>query len=121
MADITPLPNSPVEQTNPADVGTSTSEFKLTLGTIIGILSAGIVGVTALLKELQGVYPGAAWIAVGLTVLGTLGSIVFALRGYTASRAQVKVALANVVAAQTIAASSAAAGPSSPTLVPPRP
>ena len=96
-----------VEQTNPSDVGSSTTEFKL--AAIAGVVGAVLAGLVAAFAALQQSMPDVGWIASAVVILGSLTSAVLPLLRYVSGRSQVKVAALNAQAAQVIASTPTAA------------
>lgn len=84
-------------ESDPNKAGTSTSEFKL--ATIVGVIGAVVAGASLALTQLKEVLPDAGWIAVGLTVLGGLGTMLAVASKYIGGRSAVKVAQLGVQAA----------------------
>lgn len=82
-----PEQKPPTDATKP---GAQTSEFKLTLGTIIGTAAAIIAGATVTVQQLQDVFPGAAALVAIAGILGTSGMVVGALAKFIGSRTAVK-------------------------------
>jgi small-conductance mechanosensitive channel len=88
MSD-TSTTGTPTEQTNPLDVGTSTSEFHLSaVAAVLGIV-ATIVGYVATILD---VLPqDLKWVGVASAIVGIISTCLTAL-GYTVTRGAVKKA-----------------------------
>lgn len=80
---------APPSQTDPAKPGYSTSEFQLVLGVIVAV----IAGSTAVLTQLQTLFPGNQAIAGIATVVGAMAGVVALAMKYAGGRQSLKAAL----------------------------
>jgi hypothetical protein len=102
MPETTAVSHGQTDQTSLSDAGHTTSENKLTKA--VAIAGAIIVGLTATFVALQPLLPNAAWIAIAVTILTTIGGVVATVSKYIGGRTEVKTAMARIDVANTLAA-----------------
>lgn len=92
----------PTDQTSPSDAGHTTTEYRLTRAIVValGILAGGTVTFAALHQAM----PDVGWISVAFTLVTSIGAAAVLGVRYLSQRSDVKVALANLEAARTLAA-----------------
>lgn len=120
MADLIPAPSipKPVEQTGPLDVGTSTSEFKMTVGGLVVVVATVAGGLLKIATDLQAQFPEWGWLATVVIVLGGIVGTAAMVMKYTGGRSAVKAA---AVLSTTPPPTFLERAPALPTVLPPNP
>jgi hypothetical protein len=99
MPDPTTAPAT--DQTNPADAGHTTTEYKIARALIIAL--GVLAGLTVAFAGIHTAMPDAGWAATGFTLVSSIGAAALLGVRYLSNRSDVTVALANLEAARAVA------------------